>query len=354
MKIGVPKEMKTLEFRVGLTPAHVHELVELGHSVYVQYGAGIGSGYADLDYEDLGAIMVNQLHEVYHFADLIVKIKEPQEEEYTHIKPRHTLFTYLHLAASPKLTETLVQSGATCIAYEEVERVDGFLPLLHPMSEIAGRLSVIEGAKYLEHPFGGKGKLLSGTSLIAPARVVVLGGGTVGLEAARMAIGWGANVLVLDKNPARIHYLQTVLPTHVQVVISDEKAIFEALKTADLVIGAVLVPGKEAPKLIRREHLALMEPGTVLVDVAIDQGGCFETSRPTTHQDPVYEVDGIVHYCVANMPGSVPRTATEALNQATFPYVLELANKGTALALAENTELAKGLVIEGGVLIVQS
>lgn len=350
MKVGVPKEIKTLEYRVGLSPSSALELTKRGHEVIVQEGAGEGAGFADSQYRKVGARVVESIEKVYTEAELIVKIKEPQEKEYSLLKPHHTLFTYLHLAASQELTSALMKSGATCIAYETVQKKDGLLPLLQPMSEIAGRLAVIEGAKYLQKAFGGKGKLVSGAPGVPSAQVVVLGGGSVGTQAAKMAAGLQAQVTLFDKNLQRLRYLEEIMPANVRCLYSNEMAVTSALSTADIVVGAVLVPGLHAPKLVRKEHLSLMEPGTVLVDVAIDQGGCFETSHPTTHQEPTYIVDGIVHYAVANMPGSVPRTATEALNNATLPYVLELANKGYEKALGENEELAKGLNIKSGKL----
>lgn len=352
MKVGVPKEIKTLEYRVGLSPSSVLELVKRGHEVIVQKGAGEGAGFMDAHYVGVGARMVDTIEKVYQEGELIVKIKEPQKEEYGLLKPHHTLFTYLHLAASEELTKALIQSGATCIAYETVQKKDGLLPLLQPMSEIAGRLAVIEGAKYLQKAFGGKGKLISGAPGVASAQVVVLGGGSVGTQAAKMAAGLQAQVILFDKNLQRLRYLEEVMPANVRCLFSNEMAVAAALTTADIVVGAVLVPGLHAPKLVRKEHLSLMELGTVLVDVAIDQGGCFETSHPTTHKDPTYLVEGIVHYAVANMPGSVPRTATEALNNATLPYVVQLADKGFVKALNEDPELAKGLNIKGGELLL--
>ncbi len=353
MKIGVPKEIKVLEFRVGLSPSSVREVVKNGHEVIVESQAGEGSGFSDIEYRESGAQIVPTMEEVYVLSELIVKIKEPQKAEYALLKAHHTLFTYLHLAASSSLTDALVKSGATCIAYETVQKQDGTLPLLQPMSEIAGRLSVMEGAKYLQKAFGGKGKLISGAPGVAPAHVVVLGGGTVGTHAARMASGLGARVTLFDKNLARLRYLEERSFQQVTCLYSTEAAITKALATADIVIGGVLIPGKEAPKLVQKEHLTLMEKGTVLVDVAIDQGGCFQTSHPTNHQDPIYLVDGIVHYCVANMPGSVPHTATESLNNATLPYVLQLANKGAEKALSENKELEMGLNIKDGKVCIE-
>lgn len=354
MKIGLPKEIKGFENRVGLTPASVGELIRHYHQVYVQKSAGRGSGFLDEEYEEAGAVLLDTLENVYEQAELIIKVKEPQESEYHLLTSNHTLFTYLHLASSEKLTNALVESGATCIAYETVQKIDGSLPLLLPMSEIAGRLSVIEGSKFLQKTFGGKGKLICSVPGVPATKVVVLGGGIVGANAAKMAAGLGANVLIFDKNIQRLRHLEEVLPSNVKTLYSTGKNLAQELATADLVIGAVLVPGAHAPKLIKRADLSLMEKGTVLVDVAIDQGGCFETSKATTHQDPVYEIDGILHYCVANMPGSVPRTSTEALNNATLPYVLELANKGVDKALEDIEELRKGLNVKDRKVVLKA
>jgi alanine dehydrogenase len=352
MKIGIPKEIKSFENRVGLSPNSVAELTKLGHVVYVQQTAGLGSGFEDNDYLQAGAIVLHTIEEIYATAELIVKVKEPQEAEFGLLNSNHTLFTYLHLASSSILTDALLKSGATCIAYETVQKADGSLPLLLPMSEIAGRLSIIEGSKYLQKTFGGKGKLISSVPGVTATKVLVLGGGVVGSNAAKMAAGLGANVLIFDKNIYRLRQLEDSLPSNVKTIYSTSANLKRELPSADIIIGAVLIPGIQAPRLIQKEDLSLMEKGTVLVDVAIDQGGCFETSHATTHRDPVYEVNGILHYCVANMPGSVPRTATEALNNATLPYIIELANKGTKKAMEENKELAKGLNIEGGKLLI--
>ncbi len=353
MKIGVPKEIKAFENRVGLSPTSVAELTKNKHEVFVQSSAGLGSGFSDEEYLISGATIVEKLEAVYEKSELIVKVKEPQSSEYDLIKSHHTLFTYLHLASSETLTKALIKSTATCIAYETVQRNDGSLPLLLPMSEIAGRLSVIEGSKFLQKTFGGKGKLISSVPGVEATHVMVLGGGIVGMNAARMAAGLGARVTIFDKNINRLRYLEEILPANVKTIYSSSANIKKELPNVDLIIGAVLIPGIQAPKLIQRSDLALMEKGTVLVDVAIDQGGCFETSKATTHQEPVYEVDGILHYCVANMPGSVPRTATEALNNATLPYVLELANQGIENALSKNEELKKGLNIQNGKLLLE-
>lgn len=352
MNVGVPKEIKTLEFRVGLTPSSVSELTRRHHKVIIETGAGVGAGYSDEEYIVAGGLIVEKASDVFEQADLIIKIKEPQLSECDLLTPKHTLFTYLHLAASKIITEALVKSGATCIAYETVQKVDGSLPLLQPMSEIAGRLSVIEGAKYLQKGFGGKGILISGTPGVQAAKVIILGGGAVGMQAAKMASGLGADVTIFDTNLQRIRYLDENMPKNVRVLFSTQTSVSNALKSADIVIGAVLIPGKEAPKLISRKDLQDMEMGTVLVDVAIDQGGCFETSKATTHHDPYYIVDGILHYCVANMPGCVPRTSTEALNNATLPYVLQLADKGVDKAVSENQELLKGVNIKSKILVL--
>ena len=352
MKIGIPKEIKSFENRVGLSPNSVSELAKQGHRVYVQKAAGLGSGFEDNDYLQAGAIVLDTIEEIYAAAELIVKVKEPQEAEFGLLNSSHTLFTYLHLASSSILTDALLKSGSTCIAYETVQKADGSLPLLLPMSEIAGRLSIIEGSKYLQKTFGGKGKLISSVPGVTATKVLVLGGGVVGSNAAKMAAGLGANVLIFDKNINRLRQLEDSLPSNVKTIFSTSTNLKRELPSADIIIGAVLIPGIQAPRLVQKEDLSLMEKGTVLIDVAIDQGGCFETSRATTHLDPVYLVDGILHYCVANMPGSVPKTATEALNNATLPYITELANKGTKKALLENKELAKGLNIEAGKLLI--
>ncbi|MBC7390634.1 MAG: alanine dehydrogenase [Opitutaceae bacterium] len=353
MKIGVPKEIKAFENRVGLSPSSVSELVLYNHNVFVQTDAGLGSGFSNKDYLEAGANIVNSIEDVYNNSELIVKVKEPQEAEYNLLKQNHTLFTYLHLASSQSLTNALLNCGATCIAYETVQKSDGSLPLLLPMSEIAGRLSVIEGSKYLQKTYGGKGKLISSVPGVASTKVLVLGGGIVGTNAARMASGLGASVTIIDNNINRLRILEEILPANVKTIYSNRNNILKEICWADLIIGAVLIPGAQAPRLIRRADLQNMEPGTVLVDVAIDQGGCFETSKATTHMDPIYEVDGIIHYCVANMPGSVPRTATEALNNATLPYVLEIANKGINEAL-KNPEILKGLNIQNGKVVLKA
>jgi alanine dehydrogenase len=348
MKIGVPKEIKNNENRVALVPAGAAALVACGHQVCVESGAGLGSGFSDEQYHIAGAQICRDADATWEAADLIVKVKEPIKLEWQRIRAGQTLFTYFHFAADRELTEAHLASGATCIAYETVTLPTGELPLLTPMSEVAGRMAVHEGAKYLEKFYGGRGILLGGVPGVLPAQVVVLGGGVVGSNAARLAAGLGAQVTILDVSLARLRYLDEVLPANVQTLFSNRHNLLEQIATADLVIGGVLIHGAAAPKLIQREDLKLMREGAVMVDVAVDQGGCFATTHPTTHQDPVYLVDGIVHYAVANMPGGVPRTSTLALTNATLPYLLLLANKGWQQALRENTALRQGLNIAQG------
>ncbi|WP_372747213.1 alanine dehydrogenase [Litorivivens sp.] len=345
MRIGVPREIKNHEYRVGLSPASVRELTELNHEVTVEAGAGAGIGFGDEQYRAAGARVVSDNIAVFDAAELIVKVKEPQPEECRLLRDGHTLFTYLHLAADRALTENLLASGATCIAYETVTDDIGRLPLLAPMSEVAGRMAVQEGAHCLEIARGGSGVLLGGVPGVPPANVLVLGGGVVGLNAARMAIGMGANVTMLDRNLDRLRYIDDLWTDRITTVYSTTQGIEHYLGLADLVIGAVLLPGAAAPKLVTREMLQLMKKGSVLVDVAIDQGGCFETSTPTTHEDPIYTVDGIVHYCVANMPGGVARTSTLALTNATLPYVIRLANDGVLDTLKKDKHIRNGLNI---------
>ncbi len=343
MKIGVPKEIKNHEYRVGLVPASVRELAARGHEVFVQSTAGEGIGVLDVEYEAAGAAILPDAQAVFDAAEMIVKVKEPQAIERAMLKPHHTLFTYLHLAPDAPQTEDLVNSGATCIAYETVTDALGGLPLLAPMSEVAGRLSIQAGAWCLEKAHGGSGVLLGGVPGVAPAKVVIIGGGTVGLNAAQMAVGMGARVVVLDRSTRVMRFLDAIFSTRIETVHSTVDAIERHIRNADLVIGGVLVPGAAAPKLVTREHLSLMQPGSVLVDVAIDQGGCFETSHATTHAEPTYVVDGIVHYCVANMPGAVPRTSTFALNNATLPFAIAIADKGARQAMLDNPHLLAGL-----------
>jgi alanine dehydrogenase len=349
MKIGVPTEIKPSENRVAMVPAGVDVLVRDGQQVFVQVGAGLGSGIADEEFTSAGASMLPDADAVYAEAEMIVKVKEPIEEEYARIRPGQVLFTYFHFAASEPLTDAMIACKATCIAYETVE-VGGTLPLLTPMSEVAGRMSVQEGAKYLEKPQGGRGVLLGGVPGVLPGRVLVLGGGVVGINAAKMAAGLGANVTIMDLDMDRLRYLDDVMPANVTTRYSNRLAILEELPSADLVIGGVLVTGYKAPKLITRADLALLHQGSVIVDVAVDQGGCVETIHPTTHLDPVYEVDGVVHYAVANMPGAVPRTSTFALTNVTLPYARTLARDGAAKALADDPCLALGANVVNGAI----
>ena len=350
MIIGIPKEIKNNENRVALTPAGARELVKRGHKVYVQATAGVNSGFADDAYTAVGAEMLPSIEEVYARAEMIVKVKEPVAPEYKLIRRDQLVFTFFHFASSEPLTRAMVDSGAVCCAYETVELADRSLPLLIPMSEVAGRMAAQEGRYFLEKPRGGKGVLLGGVPGVKPAKVFVIGAGVVGTAAARTAAGTGADVTICDISLQRLTYLADVMPRNVKTLMSSEYNIREELKHADLVVGSVLIPGAKAPKLVTRDMLREMEPGTVMVDVAIDQGGCFETSRPTTHEDPVYYVDGILHYCVANIPGAVPRTSTLALTNATLPYTIQLADKGWRRAAQENPELALGLnIIVGGV-----
>jgi len=351
MIIGVPKEIKNNENRVGMTPSGVQEMTRRGHVVYVQASAGVNSGFSDEAYTAAGAKILPSIEEVYAKADMIVKVKEPIEREYSLVRKGQLVFTYFHFASSEPLTKAMIASGAVCCAYETVERKDRSLPLLVPMSEVAGRMATQEGCYFLERPRGGKGKLMGGVPGVKPAKVFVIGGGVVGTAAARTAAGMGADVTICDVSLPRLAYLADVMPKNVKTLMSSEYNIREELKSADLVVGSVLIPGAKAPKLVTREMLALMEPGSVLVDVAIDQGGCFETSHPTTHESPVYYVDDILHYCVANIPGAVPYTSTLALTNATLPYALQLACKGWRKACADNEELRKGLnVVEGKVV----
>jgi alanine dehydrogenase len=351
MIIGVPKEIKNNENRVAVTPAGVAEFKKNGHTVYVQHTAGDGSGFSDESYVQAGAQILPTIEAVYEIAEMIVKVKEPIELEYNLIKKGQLLFTYFHFASYEPLTHAMIKSGAVCLAYETVEKADRSLPLLVPMSEVAGRMSIQQGAKYLEKPMGGLGILLGGVPGVKPAQVLVLGGGIVGTQAAKMAAGLGAQVTIMDISLPRLRQLDDIMPANVQTQYSNEYNIREAIKTADLVIGGILIPGAKAPKLITRDMLPTMKKGAVLADVAIDQGGCFETSKPTTHADPVYVVDGVVHYCVANMPGAVPYTSTLALTNATLPYAIQLANKGWKQACSENNELKLGLNVVNGQVV---
>lgn len=351
MIIGVPKEIKNNENRVALTPGGARELIKHGHTLYVQSTAGSGSGFQDSDYADAGAKILPTIEEVYGIAEMIIKVKEPIEQEYPLIKKDQLVFTYFHFASYEPLTHAMINSGAVCLAYETVEKADRSLPLLVPMSEVAGRMAIQEGAKYLEKPMGGLGILLGGVPGVRPAKVLILGGGVVGTNAAKMAAGMGADVTIMDLSLPRLRYLDDVMPANVNTFMSSEFNIRELLPTHDLVVGAVLIPGAKAPHLVTRDMLSTMRPGSVLVDVAVDQGGCIETCKPTTHQDPTYVIDGIVHYCVANMPGAVPYTSTLALTNATLPYAIQLANKGWRKACSDNNELKLGLnVVDGKVV----
>jgi len=348
MKIGVPREIKTLEFRVGMTPAGVHELVTDGHEVFVETEAGAGIGMHDADYEAAGATILGKAEDVFAKADMIVKVKEPQLNECAMLRDDQVLFTYLHLAADPAQTEALVKSGTTAIAYETVTAKDGSLPLLTPMSEVAGRLSIQAGAYALQKANGGSGILLGGVAGVAPAKVLVIGGGVAGANAADMAVGLGAEVTILDRSLPRLRQLEDIWGGRVRMIYSTKHAVEEYTAEADLVVGAVLVAGAAAPKLVSAEQVREMQKGSVMVDISIDQGGCFETSRPTTHAEPTYVVDDVVHYCVTNMPGAVPRTSTFALTNATLPFVKSLANLGWREALACDPHLANGLNVHAG------
>jgi len=351
MIIGVPKEIKNNENRVALTPAGTQELVKRGHEVFIQTTAGEGSGFLDDDYVASGAQILPDIQSTYAKADMIMKVKEPIEEEYELIKEDQLVFTYFHFAAYEDLTKAMIKSKSICLAYETVERPDKSLPLLVPMSEVAGRMAIQEGAKYLEKPLQGRGILLGGVPGVRPAKVMILGGGVVGTNAAKMAAGMGADVTIMDVNLQRLRYLDDVMPANVNTFMSSEYNIREMLHRVDLIVGAVLIPGGKAPHLVTRDMLKEMRPGTVLVDVAVDQGGCIETCKPTTHQDPTYIIDDVVHYCVANMPGAVPYTSTLALTNATLPYAIQLAEKGWVKACQDNRELALGLnIIKGDVV----
>jgi alanine dehydrogenase len=348
MIVGVLKEIKTKENRVAMTPAGVEQLVAHGHTVGVEATAGEGSGFTDAQYENAGARIMASPKQVYAQCAMVMKVKEPLPVEFPLIRKGQVVFTYFHFAASEELTRALIASGATAVAYETVEKANGSLPLLTPMSEVAGKMAVHEGAKYLEKIYGGKGKLLGGVPGVDSGTVLVIGGGIVGVNAAKIACGLGAKVYLLDTNLERLRYLSDVMPPNCFPVVSSPANIRKYLQEADLVVGAVLIPGATAPRLVTRDMLKLMKKGTVIVDVAIDQGGCVETARPTTHDDPIYEVDGIIHYCVANMPGAVSMTSTIALTNATLPYALQIADKGIERAALENPEIAKGINIMAG------
>ena len=348
MLIGVPKEIKPDEYRVALTPAGTEMLAQSGHDVVIEAGAGMGSGFTDDFYESAGATILETAEEVWGKAEMIMKVKEPIAVEWPRMRTGQVIFTYFHFAASEELTKAVIESGAVAIAYETVELPTGELPLLTPMSEVAGRMAVQEGAKYLEKPQGGLGVLLGGVPGVKPGKVLILGGGVVGTNAAKMAAGIGARVAIMDIDLQRLRYLDDVMPANVHGLFSTRYAIRKQVEDTDLIIGAVLIPGAKAPNLIRREDLSLMRPGTVIVDVAVDQGGCVETIRPTTHQDPVYRVDGVIHYGVANMPGGVPRTSTLALTNATLPYAMALADKGWKQACSDDRSLKLGVNVAKG------
>jgi len=354
MLIGVPKEIKNHEYRVGVTPAGAAELIHNGHSVLVQDQAGTAIGYDNDQYEAAGASIAASAEEVYEKAEMIVKVKEPQPNECEMLSKGQVIFCYLHLAPDPKQTDLLQKSGCTAIAFETVTAKDGTLPLLAPMSEVAGRMAVQAGAHALEIAQGGRGVLLPGVTGVPQGRVTIIGGGVVGINAAKVAAGMGAKVTVLDRSINRLAYLDDIFGSRITTMYSNQQSLEKAVTEADMVIGAVLVPGASAPKLVTKDHLAQMERGAVLVDVAIDQGGCFETSKPTTHQDPIYEVDGIVHYCVANIPGAVARTSTQALENATLRYTVQLANKGYKQALSEDVHFRNGLNVHEGQITYQA
>ncbi|NLR94842.1 MULTISPECIES: alanine dehydrogenase [Flammeovirga] len=354
MIIGVPKEIKNNENRVALTPGGAKELIKRGHEVYIQATAGNGSGFSDEEYIAAGAKVLPTIEDTYAIAEMIMKVKEPIEAEYPLIKENQLLFTYFHFASYEPLTKAMIEQKSVCLAYETVERADRSLPLLIPMSEVAGRMASQEGAKYLEKPVGGRGILLGGVPGVKPAKVIVIGGGIVGTQATKIAAGMGADVTIMDIDLYRLRQLDDIMPANVKTMVSSEHNIREEIKDADLVIGAVLIPGAKAPHLITRDMLPTMKPGAVLVDVAVDQGGCFETTKPTTHAEPVFEVDGVMHYCVANMPGAVPYTSTLALTNATLPYAIQLADKGWEKACLENEELKKGLNIINGDVVYKA
>lgn len=351
MIIGVPKEIKPSENRVALTPAGAFELTKRGHTVYVQATAGNGSGFSDAEYEEAGAKILPTIEATYDIAEMIIKVKEPIQAEYNLIKKDQLVFTYFHFASYEPLTKAMIKSGAVCLAYETVEMPDRSLPLLIPMSEVAGRMSIQEGAKYLEKPLKGRGVLLGGVPGVPPAKVMILGGGIVGTQAAKMAAGLGAQVTILDINLSRLRELDDIMPANVNTMYSNAYNIKSLIKDHDLIVGAVLIPGAKAPKLISREMLKDMRPGTVLVDVAVDQGGCIETCTPTTHDDPTFIIDDVVHYCVANMPGAVPYTSTIALTNATLPYAIQLAGKGWKQACKDDEPLRKGLNVVNGKVV---
>jgi len=351
MRIGVPKEIKNNEYRVALTPGGARVLSKAGHTVYIQKGAGEGSSFSDKEYSDAGAQILDNAADVFDGSDIIVKVKEPLKEEFSLLKKEHLLFTYLHLAASRELTDALIKIGLTGIAYETIQLPNGSLPLLTPMSEIAGRMAVQVGAQYLEKSNGGRGILLGGIPSVPPADVVIIGGGVTGTQAAKIALGMGANVTILDTNLDRLRYLEDILEGRFVTLASNFETLERAVTYADLLIGAVLIPGAKAPTLVTRDMISRMKKGSVVVDISVDQGGCIETIKPTTHSDPVYTIDGVIHYGVANIPGAVPRSSTVGLTNATLPYLLQLVNMGHKAAMAANKDLAKGLNVENGEII---
>jgi len=354
MIIGVPKEIKNNENRVALTPAGTQELVKRGHTVYIQTKAGEGSGFSDDEYNSAGAKILSTAQEIFATAEMIMKVKEPIEQEYDLIRKDQLVFTYFHFASYEPLAHAMIKTGAICLAYETVERPDGSLPLLVPMSEVAGRMAIQEGAKYLEKPLKGRGILLGGVPGVMPAKVLILGGGVVGTNAAKIAAGMGADVTITDVNINRLRYLDDVMPKNVHTMVSSEYVLRDLVRTHDLIVGAVLIPGAKAPKLITKDMLKTMRPGTVLVDVAVDQGGCIETCKPTTHENPTYIIDDVVHYCVANMPGAVPYTSTLALTNATLPYAIKLAGNGWKKAAQESQDLRKGLNVINGKVVYKA
>ena len=351
MRIGVPKEIKNNEYRVALTPGGAKALVKSGHEVFIQKTAGEGSSFSDQEYQDAGATLLDSAKEVFDTAEMIIKVKEPLKEEIQLLKKEHILFTYLHLAASVELTEALVEKGLVGIAYETIQLPNGSLPLLTPMSEIAGRMAVQIGAQYLEKRNGGRGILLGGIPGVPPAEVVIIGGGVTGTQAAKVALGMGANVTILDTNLDRLRYLEDILSGRLQTLASNPETVERSATNADLLIGAVLIPGAKAPTLVTKDVISKMNKGSVVVDISVDQGGCIETIHATTHSDPVYLVDGVIHYGVANIPGAVPRSSTVGLTNATFPYILQVANKGYKKAMEDNKDLEKGLNVENGKIV---
>ena len=354
MIVGVPKEIKNNEYRVGMTPSGVNSFISNGHKVFVQKNAGLGSGYTNNDYKEVGAVICDTIEDVYSKSEMIIKVKEPLKSEYSLIKEGQIIYTFFHFASSEELTKAMIDSKSICIAYETVQNHDNSLPLLTPMSEVAGRMAAQQGAKFLEKPQDGFGILLGGVPGVKPANVIILGGGVVGSEAAKMAAGLGANVTIFDINLDRLRYLDDVMPKNVFTQFSSNYNISQAIKSAHLIIGAVLIPGGKAPNLITRDMLKILQPGTVLVDVAVDQGGCFETTHPTTHENPTYIIDNVLHYSVANMPGAVPATSTQALTNATIKQALEIANKGWIKACLDDNSLKHGLNIVKGDIVYKA